>query len=108
MTRQTRAARQDRPHDESSQQAPPADQRNEKLDKEVACCLAEIDQLLEEAESERDAAIREFRELPGADNYGQAERLWRAKYAHLGLRIASGCCTVALYDQEAGEVVERL
>lgn len=110
MTEHIRPARQGRPQDEDQpqqQQQQPANQRNEQLDEDVACCLAEIDELLAKEESERDRAIREFRALKNADDWSKAKRIWQAQYAHLGLRIYSGCCTVALYDS-ADQLVEQL
>lgn len=109
MTRHAQDSKRRQSRDEGGEQQEAAaqDLRDEQLDEDVACCLAEIDKLLDE-ESERDRAVREFRELENADDYHQAERVWRAQYAHLGLRIASGCCTVALYDEKTGTTIAQL
>lgn len=114
MTRHAQDSRRRQSRDEGGEQQEAAaaqDLRDGQLDEDVACCLAEIDKILDEEESERDRAVREFRELRGIsdwDDFTRAERVWQAQYAHLGLRIASGCCTVELYDEETGETVERL
>lgn len=110
MTRHAQESkhRQPRNADDEQQKAAAQDLRDEQLDEDVACCLAEIDEVLKEEESERDKAIREFRELANANDYHKAERVWQAQYAHLGLRIAQGCCTTALYDEKTGTTIERL
>lgn len=108
MTRHAQDSKRRQSRNESDEQEAAAqDLRDGQLEEDVACCLAEIDKVLEE-ESERDRAIREFRELVNADDYYRAERVWQAQYAHLGLRIAQGCCTTALYDEKTGKTVERL
>ena len=82
--------------------------KNEELDADVACCLAEIDCCLaevdellkEEEETERERAIREFRELAGSNDV-KALRVWQATYAHLNLHWSRNCCGNAqLYDKE--------
>jgi hypothetical protein len=108
VTKHVQDSKRRQSRDEAGEQEAAAqDLRDEQLDEDVACCLAEIDKVLEE-ESERDRAVREFRELVNADDYHQAERVWQAQYAHLGLRIASGCCTVALWDDKAKKAIEKL
>jgi len=97
-------------NEQQQQEATAPDLRDGQLDEDVACCLAEIDKILD-GESERDRAVREFRELRGTsdwDDLARAERVWQAQYAHLGLRITSGCCTIALIDEKTGKTVERL
>ncbi len=86
-------------------EARPEDQRNAELDGEVACCLAEIDELLAETESERDRAVREFGQLDDEDLRGV--RVWNARYAHLGLSIGRACCTLYLWDKNASTVIDR-
>ena len=98
--RQQTARRQNREPDEQEVRA--EDLRNEELDEDVACCLAEIDDLLTEEESERDRAIREF---DGLDEKGM--RVWNAKYAHLGLRVGESCCVLYLYDNNAGKMIKH-
>src|ERR1700680_2984420 len=77
-----------------------ADLRDDQLDEDVDCCLAGIDDLLEEQEKQQETACREFRLIKRrwdtADNQDPAWnelfretedelRIWQAKYAHLGL-----------------------
>lgn len=82
------------------QAAPAADLVNEQLAEDVACCLAEIDELLAPEESERDAAIREARALDkNSADYNKQLRLWQARYAHLGLSIVTSCCVTMLLDR---------
>ena len=111
MTEHTQRQRQARPRAEQEQVTESGDLRNEELDEDTACCLAEIDKVLAETqESERDAAIREFRALNDDGEVGRArrERLWRAQYAHLGLRIVDSCCKVALFDKDTHHVIATL
>lgn len=88
-------------------------QRDEKLADDVECCLAEIDELLEEAESERDKAIAEFREIrqkyisgEGSGEYiDSLMNLWQAKYAHLQLSLGVSCCSMYLYDDDTNSYI---
>lgn len=85
--RQQRHAR--RRHDEDRE--PKRDLRNEELAEDVACCLAEIDEVLDRERDERERARREF----GAFDRDTGDRElnhWQAKYAHLGLRYGRSCC----------------
>jgi hypothetical protein len=80
-----------------SEQEAPADLRNDELDADVACCLAEIDDALDEAsESEEDRARREFSDILarnlGHEDLDQELRVWQAQYAHLGLYYGFSCC----------------
>ena len=107
MTQHTKASHGTR-KTEPVQDAAPADQRNEELDADVACCLAEIDAVLEEAESERDRALREFSELKARDGAEDVEaelRVWQAKYAHLQLKVSRSCCGLYAYDEASGRIV---
>ena len=91
MTEYAQQRRQQRTTEEPQEGSEPAsDLRNQELDDVVACCLAEIDELLEAEQAERDQAQREF----DAFNSYTPKRvlnLWQAKYAHLGLRYGI-CC----------------
>lgn len=94
---------------EPGQDAAPKDQRNDELDADVACCLAEIDSALEQAESERDRALREFRELRARDEgdeyVGEELCVWEARYAHLQLTIGYSCCLgLYVYDKDGEHV----
>jgi Pup-like protein len=80
-----------------------AEAQQEKLDENVACCLADIDAVLEGQESEEDRAIREFSELhaqvQGATTVEAALAArraldeWHVRYAHLGLTVCCGVVT---------------
>jgi uridylate kinase len=79
-----------------------ADLRNGELDEDVACCLAEIDEVLDAERTERDQAAKEFDQL---SNESLSERalkkklnLWQAKYAHLGLSYGWCCGVPRLMD----------
>jgi hypothetical protein len=91
MSRQQHTRYQPR-HDNSDERPDqPADQRNEQLDEDVACCLAEIDELLDTEAAEREQARREFHRF----NRGTSDRvldIWQARYAHLGLKYGRSCC----------------
>lgn len=77
-----------------------ADLRDPQLDEDVACCLAEIDEVLAEAKSEKDIAREEFDAI--TEQYVNTDispatrddklRVWSAKYAHLGLAVGQSCC----------------
>lgn len=67
-------------------------ERKAAIDEEVACCLAEIDKMLDEAETERERALREFRELKAEGWDWAALNVWKATYAHLGLKVGASCC----------------
>jgi hypothetical protein len=91
------ASKADQPVDET-----PQDQRNERLDEDTACCLAEV-------ESEKDKATREFDEIKAKFerveiSYAQTSdelRVWQAEYAHLGLRFGEDCCGSGFYRYES-------
>jgi hypothetical protein len=105
--------------DASEQQAATPGLRDEQLDADVECCLAEIDEVLTEAADEREKATAEFQELKhrwdslgsvyrskGADAYDKLEgelqdkfRQWQARYAHLGLSVR-WCCGTPVMDEE--------
>jgi Pup-like protein len=103
MARKEQRQRQPREEDDASDEeaatATP-DLRDEQLDEDVACCLAEIDEVLASTQSERDTAKTEFQEI--ADRYNELEAgyksteaaliVWQAKYAHLGLGYDWYCC----------------
>jgi hypothetical protein len=75
-----------------------ADLRNGQLDEDVACCLAEIDEVLDAERAERDQAEKEFAKLL-RDNASESRlNLWQAKYAHLGLSYSWCCGTARLVD----------
>ena len=67
------------------------DLRNGELSEDVACCLAEIDELLNTEQAEREQAVREFEAL-GKFSTNREMNIWQAKYAHLGLRYGRSCC----------------
>lgn len=99
MPESTQARRRSRESDSAADgQDAPRDQRNEQLDEDVACCLADIDEVLAEAETEteRDRALREFSEIRRSDGSEEDEErklaVWQATYAHLGLRVGRSCC----------------
>lgn len=91
---QRRQQRNEEPQ-EGEQSAP--DLRNTELDDVVACCLAEIDKLLEAEQAERDQAKREF-EAFGYNTPRGALNVWQAKYAHLGLSYGICCGTPYLIE----------
>jgi hypothetical protein len=82
----------------------PQDVRDKELSDDVACCLGEIDRVLEETEAEESAIERREREererakatwealqrsvgffstLAERDYYSSQVMMWRAKYGHL-------------------------
>jgi hypothetical protein len=121
MSESKQAQRRRRTDEQTPEQAP-ADQRNAELDEDVECCLAEIDAALEAAETERDRAVREFRELrerweqadadrwdgedvadaaAALDAVDEELRVWAAAYAHLQLQVRYSCCgTPFAYDTD--------
>ncbi len=100
-----RPARQER--DEEAADAPQYDAQAQRASEDAACCLAEIDKVLDEEaaheETERERHEREsavamalYEEIRArgyhSDFNGSYElelRLWKAEYAHLGL---VDCC----------------
>lgn len=80
-----------RRHQDEDQPPEQADLRNDDLDQDVACCLAEIDKALDREQAERDQAKREFRAFDWYTTDGELNR-WVAKYAHLGLKYGRSCC----------------
>jgi hypothetical protein len=85
-----RQPRQQRPATEQDEQ-PGQDLRNGQLDADVACCLDEIDALLDTEQAERDQAKREFERFDYLTPELTLNR-WQAKWAHLGLRYGRSCC----------------
>jgi hypothetical protein len=80
--------------DETVQEVTAKDQAE--LDEDVSCCLAEIDEVLAEVETERERAEREFTEIQAEWEYLDkrgALAVWQARYAHLGLSVDYNCCT---------------
>ena len=94
-----RSRPQPRRADDAQDEQVQDDLRDEELTEEVACCLAEIDKMLSETETERERAIREFAEF-GRDTTNRELRVWQAKYAHLGLRFGRDCCGNPYVDSE--------
>ena len=91
-----------------------ADKRNAELAEDVACCLAEIDELLTETEEERQktlkaerkAAIAAWRKFRRATNYDEQAEAFNQKYAHLHIKADWSCCIGAyLYDTETDEML---
>lgn len=113
--REERQRQQPGREEETEAPAQVADLRDEQLDDDVSCCLAEIDEVLAEEESEHETAKREFDALSkrwgnrwdlyessmtedrlqafnkNADELKDEFRLWQAQYAHLGLTVR-WCC----------------
>lgn len=87
----------------------PPDQRNKKLGNDVECCLAEIDEILDDEMAERENALIEAQRI--RDRYNDDEdvaaemRLWQAKYAHLQLHIGISCCTMYVLDKGNGRLM---
>lgn len=110
MQEQVHARKQDTTEDEA--EVTPAAQDAATLDEDVACCLADIDAVLGEVETEKDRAIREFKVLKeledAGEDYETGLRVWKAQYAHLNLEVYDHCC-LTLFDPEAdggtGEVL---
>jgi hypothetical protein len=105
----TEQARQQRSRTVRETGAPPrsedeiaADLRNGQLDEDVACCLAEIDEVLDAERAERDQAEREFNQLSNEPLSERALKkklnLWQAKYAHLNLSYGWCCGVPRLVD----------
>lgn len=90
-----------RRHRDESQEVPP-DLRNAELDQDVACCLDDIDKVLDREQEERDQARREFDKFDHRTTEKTLKR-WQAKYAHLGLRYAWCCGEPYLVDPKNGE-----
>lgn len=93
---QERAQAQRRKHDDEE----PEGQRqgitkSAGIDEETACCLADIDQVLEEAqqESEEEKALREWNEGVHTEKF---IRVWNATYAHLGFKAHYSCCQIVV------------
>lgn len=100
-----RPARQER-HDEEVE-APQYDEQAQRASDDAACCLAEIDKVLdaeaaheeterERYQRERDAAMALYDEIRARGyhsdfdgNFALELRLWQAQYAHMGL---VDCC----------------
>jgi hypothetical protein len=97
MTGHVQAHRQRTRAQDKQEQEKPADLRNDELDEDVACCLAEIDEVLDAEKQERDQAEREFDEFD-RDTSEKALRTWQAKYAHLGLSYGYCCGMRYLID----------
>lgn len=106
VQRQARTREDDTAEDAATVGAPA---KNGELEEDVACCLADIDCCLaeveaEKQETERDQALREFRELKetGAGEYHFSA--WQARYAHLGLSLDYSCCQTRLVEN--GEYIQ--
>jgi hypothetical protein len=99
MTEYVKSTRRPKPRRDSEPEAQSEDLRNDELDEDVACCLADIDELLAETESERDRAVREFEDLRAQRNL-KGLRVWQAQYAHLGLSFGTSCCGSRIYMYE--------
>jgi hypothetical protein len=84
------------------------DLRDEELDADVACCLADIDAALEDAaaaEEEITAERDRQKEAALADYWAEysrrgQEQAWVQKYAHLNAQVAWCCGTPEPYFNE--------
>lgn len=89
---------------DQEQQGEGKDLRNEQLDDDVACCLALIDEALEDNEAV--AEERKQREIDQArqellDAEDSAERMILAeKYERLGFHVECICCDCGVYDPD--------
>ena len=105
MAVRAQKARTRRTEPEQQSAAEEADVRNEALVGEVACCLAEIDEVLAEQESGQDKAKEEF-EAIAAQPYSEEKedllRQWQAQYAHLGLGYQWCCGELVMTHENAG------
>jgi hypothetical protein len=91
----------------------PTDQRDAELDEDVACCLSDIDEALDE-QSEDDAAEayertvkaeakrlyndlqdRLYNDLIDQNDYWIERQEWQAKYGHM---FESSCCGSPVFD----------
>lgn len=85
-------------HPAPEQEAATGQQRDARLDEEVSCCLADLDEALAESEltqaqRELEQAREEFAHLAGLFNGDQRPLIaWEARYVHLGLRFGISCC----------------
>ena len=97
------AQQQRRPQSSQGEQQQPqhrADLLDPGLDEDVACCLAEIDEVLDREADEREQARREF-DAFGKDTTNRELNLWQAKWAHLGLKYGRSCCgTPFMYEEK--------
>lgn len=116
MSKQIRRQHQRQPSHQEQEQAqapaPEAGGTSAALEEEVACCLAEIDQVLQEADAERKAAEEAFRVLYrkwtgtfiSREAMNDKFRIWSAQYAHLGLQVVWCCGSPVLLDAEGNRV----
>ena len=113
MSTQKQAQHQHHDAEEVEVVEPATDLADADLAEEVACCLAEIDKVLEETgKTEKERALEEYIAFWNAPHSTQEEagelrrkiRIWRAQYAHLGLRTVESCCGIHVVD-ENGDVV---
>lgn len=90
MTEQAQQRRRQQRDQARNEQADRNDLRNRELDDDVACCLEEIDEVLDAEKREREQAEQEFYAFDITVTEKQLN-LWQARYAHLGLSYG-WCC----------------